>query len=141
VRVAPEKFEVPGQLLDAVDVAASLDLDGDGCAVSIAHHEVDGADRRRILAAHEGRTLADQIDLFGQQALQIGLDAVLLESRIDAELVRRVVQYFVDLHAQGVAGLFVRHTPDVDDAGTGLFFTGFFGDEGARRAHPVQRLV
>ena len=52
-RVAVEQLEVPGQLLDAVDVAAALDLDRDGGAVGVAAEQVDRPDRGRVLAAYQ----------------------------------------------------------------------------------------
>ena len=52
-RVAVEQLEVAGELLDAVDLAAALDLDRDGCAVGVAAHEVDRADRGGVLAADQ----------------------------------------------------------------------------------------
>ena len=40
--------------------------------------------------------LAEELDLLGQQLLQVRLDAVLDQAGVDAELVRRVVQDLVD---------------------------------------------
>ena len=52
-RVAVEALEVAGELLDAVDLAAALDLDGHGLAVAVAAEQVDRADVGGVLAAHE----------------------------------------------------------------------------------------
>src|SRR5690606_21668715 len=103
VRVATQQLQVAGQLLDAVDVAAALDLHGDRRATGIPDHQVDRTDRRRVFAPHQRAALADQVDLLGQQSLQVGLDAVLLQAGVDAEVMVRVVDDLVDLHAQGVA--------------------------------------
>lgn len=121
--IAAEQLEVAGQLLHAVDVAAALDLDGDRRAVGIAHQQVDRPDRRRVLAAHERRTLGDALDLLREKSLKVCLDAVLLQSGIDAQLVRGVMDDLVDLHAQRVTGLLVGDPPDLDDAGARLFLT------------------
>ena len=43
--------------------------------------------------------------MLGQQRLQVGLDAVLLEARVDPELVGRVVEHLGERDAQGVAVL------------------------------------
>src|SRR5689334_9441118 len=48
--VAVEQLEVAGQLLDAVDLTAALDLDGDGRTGRVAAHQVDGTDRGGVLA-------------------------------------------------------------------------------------------
>src|SRR5690606_26771957 len=96
VRIATQQLQVAGQLLHAVDVASALDLHGDGRATGIPDHQVDRADGRRVLAAHQGAALADQVDLLGQQPLQIGLHAVLLQARVDAEIVTGVVDDLVD---------------------------------------------
>ena len=64
-------------------------------AASVAQ-DVDRADRRQELAPHEPVALAEELDLLGEQPLQVGLDAVLLQAGVDAELVRGVVQHLVD---------------------------------------------
>jgi hypothetical protein len=45
-----EAFQVPGELLQAVDLAAALDLDGDITALLVAAEEVDRADVGGVLA-------------------------------------------------------------------------------------------
>ena len=141
VRIAPQQLEIAGQLLDTVDVAAALDLDGDRAAGGIAQQQVDGTDRRRELASHEREPVADDVDLLREQALQVGLDAVLLQARIDAELVCRVVQHLVDAHEQRIAGLRVGDPPVLEHAGRARLGIRLFHRQRARRAHPVQRLV
>ena len=66
-----------------------LDLDGDMIAVRIHRHDIHRADSRRVFAPHQLRALADALDLLGQVALQMVLDAVLDQARVDAQLVRR----------------------------------------------------
>ena len=129
VRVAVEQVEVAGQLLDAVDLTASLDLDGHGRAVGVLGQDVDRADRGRELAPHQPPALAEGLDLLGEQHLQVRLHAVLDQARVDAELVRRVVQQLLDADEQLLAGL-VGDRPEVA-----------VHAQRARRAHPVQRLV
>ena len=81
------QFEVPGELLDTVDLAASLDLDGHGVAVGVATQQVDRADVGRELPTHEPEALLDARGARGQQLLEMGLDAVLLQPGVDAEVV------------------------------------------------------
>ena len=50
--------------------------------------------------------------MLGEQPLQVGLDAVLDQAGVDAELVGGVVQHLVDEHPQAVLGLGVLHLPD-----------------------------
>ena len=104
-RVAVEQLEVAGQLLDPVDLAASLDLDGDRRAVGVAAHQVDRADRGRELAAYERQAVGQRRGVLGEQLLEVLLDAVLLQPGIDAEVVAGVVQDLLDQDAQAVAGL------------------------------------
>ena len=73
--------------------------------------------------------LAEGLGVGGQQLLQVGLDAVLDQAGVDAELVLRVVQDLVDGDDEGLVGL----VADGPDAGLLL--------EPAGRAHPVERLV
>ena len=140
-RIAVHQLEVAGQLLDAVDVPASLDLDRDRGARRIPSQDVDRADRRHVLAAHQRVALAQQLDLLGEQALQVGLDAVLLQPGIDAELVLRVVQDLVDRDHQQVGGLGVGDPPELDDARRGALVVDLVHGEHRGRAHPVERLV
>ena len=53
-RVPVEELEVAGELLDAVDLAAALDLDGDGDAVAVPAEQVDRADVGRVLRGGPG---------------------------------------------------------------------------------------
>ena len=55
-RVAVEQLEVAGQLLDAVDLAAALDLDRHASAVGVAAHQVDRADGGGVLPAYQRQT-------------------------------------------------------------------------------------
>ncbi len=81
-----QPLDVAGQLLDTVDLAPALDLDGDDVAVGVAADEVDRADRRRVLAAHEPEPDLDGVRARRQQLLEVRLDAVLLQPGVDAEL-------------------------------------------------------
>src|SRR5690606_18802143 len=109
--------EITGELLDPVNIAASLDLDRHRHPALVARENVDWADRGHVLAAHEGVSLAQQFDLVGEQLLQVRLDAVLDETRVDAELVRAVVQNLEERDDQAVGGLLVSDLPLLDDTG------------------------
>src|SRR4051812_3925111 len=110
--VAVEQLEVAGQLLDAVDLAAPLDLDRNRRSAVVAGQDVDRADRGGVLPAYQPPAVAEGLDVFGEQRLQVGLDPVLDEARVEAELVAGVVEQLLDGDDQLLAAL-VRHGPDV----------------------------
>ena len=74
-----QALDVAAQLLHAVDLATPLDLDGHDAAVGVAADEVDRADRGGVLTAHERQAGLDRVRAGGQELLQVGLDAVLLQ--------------------------------------------------------------
>ena len=49
-----EELEIPRELLDAVDLTPTLDLDRDDVSFSIATEEIDRSDRRRMLPSRRG---------------------------------------------------------------------------------------
>ena len=79
--------------------------------------------------------------MLGEQPLQVRLDAVLDQAGVDAELVGGVVQHLVDEDPEPVLGLGVLHLPDGRDPVRGLVLLGGDLGHGARRGHPVERLV
>src|SRR5262249_3995703 len=81
-RVPVQQLEIARQLLDAVDLTSALDLDGDAHAVGSPAHDVDGPDRRRVLAAHQPPAVAEYVQLDREQFLQMCLDAILDQARI-----------------------------------------------------------
>ena len=107
--VAVEQIEVAGELLDAVDLAAPLDLDGHRAAQLVAAHQVDRSDRGHVLAAHQRVPDAEQLDVLGEQRLQMGLDAVLDQPGVDAQLVAGVVLDVLDGDAELLARLVLHH--------------------------------
>ena len=132
--VAVEELEVAGQLLDTVDLAAPLDLDGHTGAGRVAAHQVDGPDRRGELPAYEGQPLRERGGMLGQQLLEVLLDPVLLQPGVDAELVRGVAEDLLDQDLEGVVGL-------AGDRPEGDTLIARALAKGAGRRHPVQRLV
>ena len=92
VRVAVEQFQIAGELLDAVDLAAPLDLDRDRRAVGVPAQDVHRADGRQVLAPDQGVALAEGFDPVREQFLEVCLHAVLDQAGVDAELVRGVVE-------------------------------------------------
>ena len=134
-RVAVEQLEVAGELLDAVDLAAALDLDRDDRAGGVAAQQVDRADRGRVLAADQRQPVAERLEVLGEQLLQVRLDAVLLQAGVDAELVawcRAATSSIV--MTQLLAGLVGRPSRRRRRRSVVLA-------QRAGRAHPVQRLV
>src|SRR3954451_10027441 len=137
-RIAVEQLQVAGELLDAVDLAAPLDLHGHRGAPGVPAEQVDRADRGRVLAADQRPSLAEGLHVQGEQPLQLCLDAVLLQPRVDAELVPVVVLDRLDGDDQLLTGL-VGDRPGAGCAAVRRVDQLLL--ERARRAHPVQRLV
>src|SRR5699024_5195780 len=119
-RIPVQQLEVPGELLDPVDLAAALDLDRDRAPRLVAREDVHRADRREVLAAHQRPALAEGVDVLREQGLEVGLDAVLLQARIDAELVGGVLEHLDQAHPQPVAGLVVHDVPLLDPLALGI---------------------
>jgi hypothetical protein len=133
-RLPVEQLEVARQLLDPVDLAAALDLHGDGGAGGVTAHQVDRPDRGGVLAADQRQPLGQGRRVLGEQLLEVLLDAVLLQPRVDAELVGGVVLDVLQQDPQRVAVL-AGHGP-LDGAVLGHPLL-----DRARRRHPVQGLV
>ena len=75
----------------------------------VTAQQVDRPDGGHVLAPHQGVSGAQQLDVFGQQRLQVGLDAVLDQPRVNAEVVARVVLDVFHGDAQLLAGLVLDH--------------------------------
>jgi hypothetical protein len=99
--------------------------------------QVDRADVGGVLAAHEAHAFRDDPRVRGQQLLQVGFDAVLLQARVLAELVRAVGDHLADRDREDLA-LGVGDLPDRDDT---LRFGRVVDGEPVRCVHPVQWLV
>ena len=56
------------------------------------------------------------MDVLGEQPLEVGLDAVLDQAGVHAQLVGGVVEHLVDVHREPVLGLGVLDPPDELDA-------------------------
>ena len=117
------------RFVHAVDLTASLDLDGHVCAIGVAAQQVDRADVGRVLPLDEGEPVPERFDPRRDELLELGLDPVLLEARIVTELDRVVVQHLEQRDRERLA-LRVRgdeHPLRLADL--------------AGRGHPVERLV
>ena len=101
-RIPPQQLEIAGQLLDPVDLTAPLHLHRHVSAGGIATQQVDRPDRRRVLPADQRPALAERLGMLGEQRLQMSLDPVLDQPRIDAQLVTRVVLHRRQRDLQGV---------------------------------------
>src|SRR4051812_39871512 len=128
--VAADALEVARELLDGVDVADPLDLDGDPLVLVVAAHEVHRADVGRPLAAHEPQPLAAPLGRVGQLDLEVGLDAVLRERGRLAPVMGDVGEDLDDADVEPVLAHDLAH-----DDGARLLL------DDARRGHPVLRLV
>ena len=58
---------------------------------SSRHSRSTGPDRGHVLAAHQRVAVAEQLDVLGEQRLQVRLDAVLHQAGVDAQVVAGVV--------------------------------------------------
>src|SRR5215469_14990417 len=128
-RVPVEQFQVSGELFDAVDFPSALDFHGYRTRIGIAAHQVNRADRGRVLPADQPPARTEQMNLRGEQLLQMGLDTVFDQARVDPEFVAGVVQHLLDRDAQLLAAL-ASHEP-----GAGRLL------QPAWRGHPVERLI
>ena len=81
-----QAFDVADELLDAVDLAATLDLDGDDLPIAITAQQVDRTDRGRVLTSDQRQARLDGVRRCGEQLLQVGLDTILLQAGVVAEL-------------------------------------------------------
>ena len=88
--VEVEACLVAQQLVDAGDLADPLDLDDDGVALGVAAQQVDRTEVGRVLAPDELEALLQGVDPGGDEPLELGFDAVLLEAGIVTELERLV---------------------------------------------------
>ena len=102
--------------------------------VGVAAHQVDRADGGRELAPYQAQAVGQGGGVLGEQLLEVLLDAVLLQAGVHAEVVAGVVQHLLDQDPQAVTGLGGHGPLDLAVLGGALA-------DGARRAHPVQRLV
>ena len=133
VRVAVQQLQVAGELLDAVDLTAPLDLDRDGRAVRVPAQDVDGPDGRHVLAPDERVALAEGLDAVGEEFLEVRLDAVLDQAGVDAQFVRGVVEDLLHRDDELLARL-------VDDGPDPLLVSRPLLQSAGRR-HPVEGLV
>src|SRR4051812_25161077 len=60
LRVSVEQLEVAGELLDAVDLAATLDLDRNRAALAVAAHQVDRPDGGGVLTPYQGQAVGQR---------------------------------------------------------------------------------
>src|SRR6266542_3360193 len=118
-----------GALLAPVDLAPSLDLPRHVGAVLVPAQQVDRADVGAVLAADQAPAVAEDLAALGQQLLEVALDAVLDQPRVQPQLVGGVVQDLLQGDGHGLAGA-VADQPAI----------GFLA-QGAGRGHPVERLV
>ena len=73
--------------------------------------------------ADEREVVAQRLDPRREQLLELGLDAVLLEAGVVAELDRRVVQHLVQLDAQRLA--LRRSSPTITPSCSAIVHGGF----------------
>src|SRR3954462_7000137 len=72
--ITVEQLQVARQLLHAVYVAATFDLDGDAASAGVPAEQVDRSDRGGELTPDEAPARSERLDLSGEQLLQMCLD-------------------------------------------------------------------
>src|SRR5712691_11981680 len=87
-----DPLQVTRELLDCIDGSDALDLDRDPVALFVAAHEVDRPDVGWPLPPHELQALTEGGGARGELFLEMPLDAVLLQRRRLAHVVRDVTQ-------------------------------------------------
>ncbi len=139
--VTVHQLEVTGELLNTVDIAPALELDRDVRTRFVPCQNIDRADGRVILSSHELVSIAEGVDVLGEQLLKIRLDTVLDETRIDTKVVTAIAENLVDAYHEHV-GCFVMHDlPDLGDPGIRLVLLDLDIAYAAGRTHPVERLI
>ena len=116
-------------MLDTVDLATTLHLDGHDLPLGGASQQVHRPDRRGILPADQAKPVLEVVRCLRQQALQLEFNAVLLQTRVLAHL---VCSLEVDLPECDGERLPLR----VGDDPPSVFL-----DEAVGCVHPVERLV
>ena len=77
-----EELQIPRELLDAVDLSAALDLDGDRYTFPVPAQEIHRANRRGIFPPDQLHTVAQRLGSFCEQSLQFRLHSVLVQARV-----------------------------------------------------------
>ncbi len=140
-RVAVHQLEVAGELLNAVDVAAAFDLDGDGCTIAGPFTRMSTGP---IAVMYSRRTRVcpspSSLDLLGQQAAAGGPrrrpsagPGSMPSSWLESWMIS-----WIEI-TQDVGRLRVRHPPSSAPADARSSSTSSRVNGG--RAHPVERLV
>lgn len=127
--VLVEELEVAAQLLDAVDLAAALDLNCDHGIVFVATQEIDRTNICWKLTSHERVAIANRGRVGSQEFLQVSFDAVLLKSGVLAQVPARIAQDFVNRDDEALAF-------GANDSPFGSVF-----DEAVWGVHPIQWLI
>src|SRR5690606_17663013 len=109
-RVHLEALPVSRQLLDAIDLSSTLDLDSHRLAVTIRTDHVDRAYVGRVFAPDERQAFLHHPRTLGEQLLEMGLHPVLLQPGVLPQVVVAVVQHLVERDHQALA-LGVGHLP------------------------------
>ena len=93
------------------------------------------------LAAHQAVAGTQDLDLLGQELLEVGLDAVLGEPGVHTQLVADVGDSLEEADDEAVVGLGGTHLPDLAHAVGGGLLVRLGDGQAGRGAHPVQGLV
>ena len=102
-RIVVELLDVARQLLDAVDLTLTFDLNGQHLPVAVAEQQIHRTDRCRVLALHELEVGPDGVGRGREQVTQRKLDAVLHKAGRILHRVGLIGQDFLELDRQRLA--------------------------------------
>ena len=113
----------------------------------ILRHDVYRTDSGRVLAAYQRIALTESVDLLGEQTLQVSLHTVLDEAGVNTQVGGVLVLDLVDTNHEAVIALSCLNGPQLLNIGFQVLTDALRNvltlshQQGAGRAHPVQRLV
>jgi len=141
VGVAVEQLEIPGELLDTIDITSAFDFDSDVSTRIVGGEDVDWSKSGHVFPSHQRVAFAQNLYLRGQEFLKVRLDAIFDQAWIFPEVMRVVRVNLMDVDHQEIRGLMVDDFPRFYDACFGLFGVRFENLERTGWGHPVQRFV
>ena len=85
--IAIQELKVTRELLHTVDLTASFDLHCDSCASGVAAEDVYRSDRGHVFPTNQAVALTQSGDVFGEEFLEMGFNAIFDQAGINTEFV------------------------------------------------------
>jgi hypothetical protein len=136
-----EQLQVASQLFDTVDISPTLELDRHGASGGVSGEDIDGAKCRHVFPPDEREALTEGFHIGSEKFLELGLNAIFDEARINPEFVRVITMDLMDVDHEQVRGFMVDDFPDLDNT---LSLQRRIGGDDLKRAgrgHPVEGFV